>query len=38
MSGTPINIVQGNAVNLNAGGSGQYPDLVKSEIAIFPDN
>jgi len=32
MSGTPINIVQGNAVNLNAGGSGQYPDLVKSDI------
>ena len=34
MSGTPINIIQGSALNLNAGGSAQYPDLVKSEIAI----
>jgi hypothetical protein len=38
MSGQPINIVQGNAGNLNAGGSGQYPDLVKGEIATYPDN
>ncbi len=28
MSGTPINIIQGNAFNLLAGGSGQYPDQV----------
>lgn len=34
MSGTPINIIQGNSFNLLAGGSGQYPDLVKSEVAI----
>jgi outer membrane receptor protein involved in Fe transport len=33
MSGLPINIVQGTAFNLNAGGSGQYPDLVKPEVA-----
>ena len=30
MSGSPINIIQGNAGNLNAGGSGQFPDLVKT--------
>ena len=35
MSGTPINIIQGNAVNLNAGGSGQYPDQVKPDVAIL---
>jgi hypothetical protein len=34
MSGTPINIIQGNAFNLLAGGSGQYPDLVKSDVEI----
>jgi hypothetical protein len=34
LSGTPINITQGNGFNLTAGGSGQYPDLVKSEVAI----
>jgi hypothetical protein len=38
MSGQPVNIVQGSAGNLNAGGSGQYPDLVKSEVSIYPDN
>jgi outer membrane receptor protein involved in Fe transport len=38
MSGTPINIVQGSGGNLNAAGSGQYPDLVKDEVAIYPDN
>ena len=38
MSGTPINIVQGTAGNLNAAGSGQYPDRVKALGAIFPDN
>ena len=35
MSGTPINIAQGSAGNLNAGGSGQYPDLVKSSVDIL---
>lgn len=35
MSGTPINIVQGNAFNLNAGGSGQYPDQVLPEVRIL---
>jgi hypothetical protein len=34
MSGTPINIIQGNGFNLNAGGSGQFPDQVKPEVAI----
>jgi hypothetical protein len=34
MSGTPINIIQGNAFNLNAGGSGQFPDQVAPEVAI----
>ena len=34
MSGTPINIVQNGAFNLNAGGSGQYPDQVKTEVRI----
>ena len=35
MSGTPINIVQGSANNLNAGGSAQYPDQVKPEVEIL---
>ncbi|MEO6393046.1 MAG: hypothetical protein ABIP75_14455, partial [Pyrinomonadaceae bacterium] len=35
MSGTPINIVQGNGFNLNAGGSGQYPDQVKPTVVIL---
>lgn len=34
LSGTPINIVQGTGFNLNAGGSAQYPDLVKPDVAI----
>ena len=38
MSGQPVNIVQGSAGNLNAAGSGQYPDLVKPEVALYPDN
>jgi hypothetical protein len=37
MTGQPINIIQGNAGNLNAAGSGQFPDLVK-EVTIYPDN
>jgi hypothetical protein len=38
MSGTPINVVQGTAFNLNAGGSQQVPDLVKTDVQIFNDN
>jgi TonB-dependent receptor-like protein len=38
MSGTPFNVVQGNANNLNAPGSGQMPDLVKPNVQIFDDN
>jgi Carboxypeptidase regulatory-like domain/TonB dependent receptor-like, beta-barrel len=37
MSGTPFNVVQGNANNLNAPGSGQMPDLVKPNVQIFDD-
>ncbi len=35
MSGTPFYVVQGNAGNLNAPGSGQIPDQIKSEVEIF---
>ena len=35
MSGQPINIIQGNAGNLNAGGSGQFPDQVKDDVEIL---
>jgi Carboxypeptidase regulatory-like domain/TonB dependent receptor len=38
MSGTPFNVVQGNANNLNAPGSGQMPDLVNPNVQIFDDN
>jgi outer membrane receptor protein involved in Fe transport len=38
VSGAPINIIQGNAGNLNAGGSGQIPDQIKSSVQIFDDN
>jgi hypothetical protein len=34
-SGVPIFIVQNNAINLNAPGSGQMPDQVKPEVAIL---
>jgi hypothetical protein len=34
-SGLPVFIQQGNAGNLNAGGSGQIPDQVKAEVAIL---
>jgi hypothetical protein len=37
MSGTPIYIVQGGAFNLNAPGSQQIPDLVKSSVTINND-
>jgi hypothetical protein len=35
MSGLPVTILQNNAINLNAGGSGQVPDQVKPEVAIL---
>ena len=38
MSGTPIYIVQNTGFNLNAAGSSQLPDLVKSEVEIFSNN
>jgi hypothetical protein len=38
MSGTPFSVLQGNAGNLNAPGSGQYPDQIKSDVQIFSDN
>lgn len=34
-SGTPIGINQGNNFNLNAAGSGQYPDQVKAVVAML---
>jgi outer membrane receptor protein involved in Fe transport len=34
MSGSPIGIIQGTGFNLNAGGSGQYPDQVKDDVSI----
>jgi Carboxypeptidase regulatory-like domain/TonB dependent receptor len=33
-SGTPINVTQDTAANLLAGGSSQYPNLVKATVAI----
>ena len=38
MSGTPIYIVQNSGFNLNAAGSAQVPDLVKDDVATYPDN
>jgi hypothetical protein len=38
MSGTPIYIIQDSAFNLNAAGSRQVPDLVKDDVATYPDN
>jgi len=38
MSGTPIYIVQNSGFNLNAAGSQQVPDLVKDDVATYPDN
>jgi hypothetical protein len=35
MSGTPFYVVQGNAANLNAGGSGQVPDQINPIVAIL---
>jgi hypothetical protein len=38
MSGTPIYTVQNTGFNLNAAGSQQVPDLVKTDVATYPDN
>jgi hypothetical protein len=38
MSGTPFYVVQGGAGNLQAGGSGQVPDQIVSEVIKFGDN
>jgi Carboxypeptidase regulatory-like domain/TonB dependent receptor len=38
MSGTPIYIVQDTPFNLNAAGSRQVPDLIKSSVAIYSDH
>jgi hypothetical protein len=38
VSGSPFTIAQNNVFNLNAGGSGQAPDQVKSNVQIFSDN
>lgn len=35
MSGAPFYVIQGNGGNLNAAGSGQVPDQIKSTVAIF---
>ncbi len=35
LSGAPIYVTQGSANNLNAAGSSQVPDLVKSNVAIY---
>ncbi|HYJ48049.1 MAG TPA: hypothetical protein VEV81_15670, partial [Pyrinomonadaceae bacterium] len=35
MSGLPFYVIQGNGFQLNAGGSGQVPDQIKSEVAIL---
>jgi hypothetical protein len=34
-SGAPIHVIQGAAGNLNAPGSGQYPDQIKPEVEIL---
>jgi hypothetical protein len=38
LSGTAFGVVQNNAFNLNAGGSGQMPDQVKTDVQTFSDN
>jgi hypothetical protein len=35
LSGAPIYVIQGAGNNLNAAGSGQVPDLLKSSVAIY---
>jgi hypothetical protein len=38
MSGTPIYIIQNSAGALNAAGSAQVPDLIKSNVATYSDH
>jgi hypothetical protein len=38
MSGTPIYIIQNTGFNLNAAGSAQVPDLIKTTVTTYPDN
>jgi hypothetical protein len=38
MGGRPFSITQGSAPNLQAAGSGQFPNLVKPSVAVFSDN
>jgi malate dehydrogenase (oxaloacetate-decarboxylating) len=38
MSGTPIYMIQNTGFNLNAAGSAQVPDLIKTTVATYPDN
>jgi hypothetical protein len=38
ISGSPISIVQNNGFNLNAFGSGQVPDQIKSDVQTFGGN
>jgi carboxypeptidase family protein/TonB-dependent receptor-like protein len=38
MSGTAFGVVQNNGFNLNAAGSGQMPDQVKTDVQVFSDN
>jgi hypothetical protein len=37
-SGRPFSITQGSAPNLQAAGSGQFPNLVRPSVAVFSDN
>jgi len=37
-SGAPIYVVQGNAGNLNALGSGQVPDQIQAEVEVFDNS
>jgi hypothetical protein len=37
-SGTAFGVIQNNAFNLNAAGSGQMPDQVKTDVQTFSDN
>jgi hypothetical protein len=35
VSGAPVYVIQGSPNNLNAAGSGQVPDLVSTDVAIY---
>jgi hypothetical protein len=38
ISGSPFSVIQGTGGNLNAAGSGQVPDQVKTNVQTFGDN